>query len=237
MALPKMNAPLYNVTIPSTKKEVKFRPFLVKEEKSLLLAQQSEDPKVMINTLKSIIENCIVDNVDVDKLATFDYEYLFTQIRAKSVGEIVELLFLCDTCDDDKAKAQVNLDISKFQVEFPEGHDNKISLFDDVGIVMKNPTLDTLDKLEKIKEGDVDSIFAVVADCMESVYTTEEVFNTKDQTKQEVIDFLENLTQEQFKKIESFFLTMPKLQQIVEYDCPVCNKHHVKMMEGLASFF
>ena len=237
MALPKMNAPLYNATIPSSKKEVKFRPFLVKEEKSLLLAQQSEDPKVMINTLKSIIENCIVDNVDVDKLATFDYEYLFTQIRAKSVGEIVELLFLCDTCDDDKAKAQVNLDISKFQVEFPEGHDNKISLFDDVGIVMKNPTLDTLDKLEKIKEGDVDSIFAVVADCMESVYTTEEVFNTKDQTKQEVIDFLENLTQEQFKKIESFFLTMPKLQQIVEYDCPVCNKHHVKMMEGLASFF
>jgi len=237
MALPKMNAPLYNVTIPSNKKEVKFRPFLVKEEKSLLLAQQSEDPKVMINTLKSIIENCIVDHVDVDKLATFDYEYLFTQIRAKSVGEIVELLFLCDTCDDDKAKAQVNLDISKFKVEFPEGHDNKISLFDDVGIVMNNPTLATLDKLEKIKEGDVNSIFDVVADCMESVYTTEEVFNTKDQTKQEVIDFLENLTQEQFKKIESFFLTMPKLQQKVEYNCPVCNKHHVKTMEGLASFF
>jgi hypothetical protein len=237
MALPKMNAPLYNATIPSSKKEVKFRPFLVKEEKSLLLAQQSEDPKVMINTLKSIIENCIVDDVDVDKLATFDYEYLFTQIRAKSVGEIVELLFLCDTCDDDKAKAQVNLDISKFKVEFPEGHDNKISLFDDVGIVMNNPTLATLDKLEKIKEGDVNSIFDVVADCMESVYTTEEVFNTKDQTKQEVIDFLENLTQEQFKKIESFFLTMPKLQQKVEYNCPVCNKHHVKTMEGLASFF
>ena len=237
MALPKMNAPLYNVTIPSTKKEVKFRPFLVKEEKSLLLAQQSEDPKVMINTLKSIIENCIVDDVDVNKLATFDYEYLFTQIRAKSVGEMIELLFLCDTCDDDKAKAQINLDITKFKVEFPEGHDNKIMLFDDVGIIMNNPTLDTLDKLEKIKEGDVDSIFDVVADCMEAVYNTEEVFYTKDQTKQEVLDFLENLTQEQFKKIEEFFLTMPKLKQIVEYDCPVCNKHHVKSMEGLASFF
>lgn len=237
MALPKMNAPLYNVTVPSTKKEVKFRPFLVKEEKSLLLAQQSEDPKVMINTLKSIIENCIVDKIDIDKLAIFDYEYLFTQIRAKSVGELVELLFLCDTCDDDKAKTQVNLDISKFEVEFPEGHDTKISLFDDVGIMMKNPSLDTLDKLEKIKDGDIDSIFDVVAECIESVYTTEEVFNTKDQTKQEVIEFLENLTQEQFKKIEGFFLTMPKLRQTVEYDCPVCNKHHVKTMEGLASFF
>lgn len=237
MALPKMNAPLYNVTVPSTKKEVKFRPFLVKEEKSLLLAQQSEDPKVMINTLKSIIENCIVDKIDIDKLAIFDYEYLFTQIRAKSVGELVELLFLCDTCDDDKAKTQVNLDISKFEVEFPEGHDTKIPLFDDVGIIMKNPSLDTLDKLEKIKDGDIDSIFDVVAECIESVYTTEEVFNTKDQTKQEVIDFLENLTQEQFKKIEGFFLTMPKLRQTVEYDCPVCNKHHVKTMEGLASFF
>lgn len=237
MALPKMNAPLYNVTVPSTKKEVKFRPFLVKEEKSLLLAQQSEDPKVMINTLKSIIENCIVDKIDIDKLAIFDYEYLFTQIRAKSVGELVELLFLCDTCDDDKAKTQVNLDISKFQVEFPEGHDTKIPLFEDVGIIMKNPSLDTIDKLEKIKEGDVDSIFDVVAECMESVYTTEEVFNTKDQTKEEVIEFLENLTQEQFKKIEGFFLTMPKLRQTVEYDCPVCNKHHVKTMEGLASFF
>lgn len=237
MALPKMNAPLYNVTVPSTKKEVKFRPFLVKEEKSLLLAQQSEDPKVMINTLKSIIENCIVDKIDIDKLAIFDYEYLFTQIRAKSVGEIVELLFLCDTCDDDKAKTQVNLDISKFEVEFPEGHDTKIPLFEDVGIIMKNPSLDTLDKLEKIKDGDIDSIFDVVAECMESVYTTEEVFNTKDQTKEEVIEFLENLTQEQFKKIEGFFLTMPKLRQTVEYDCPVCNKHHVKTMEGLASFF
>lgn len=237
MALPMMKAPLYNTIIPSNKKEVKFRPFLVKEEKALLLAQQSEDPKVMINTLKSIIQNCIVDDVDPDKLAIFDYEYLFTQIRAKSVGEIVELMFLCDTCTDEKAKAPVNLDISKFVVEFPEGHSNKIELFDDVGIIMKNPNIDTLEKLEQVNDGDVNAIFDVVADCMESVYTTEEVFNTKDQTKQEVLDFLENLTQEQFKKVENFFLTMPKLRQKVEYDCPVCNKHHVKTMEGLESFF
>ena len=237
MALPKMNAPLYNVTIPSLKKEVKFRPFLVKEEKALLLAQQSEDSKVMVNTLKSVIESCIVDQVDVDKLAIFDYEYLFTQIRAKSVGEEVDLYFLCDTCDDPKAKAHVTIDISKFAIEFPEGHDTKIELFDDVGVIMKNPGIETLDKLSKIKEGDIDSIFDVVAECIETIYTTEEAYNVKDQTKQEVIEFLENLTQEQFKKVESFFLTMPKLRQKVEYDCPVCQKHHVKTMEGLESFF
>ena len=170
MALPKMNAPLYNVTIPSLKKEVKFRPFLVKEEKALLLAQQSEDSKVMVNTLKSVIESCIVDQIDIDKLAIFDYEYLFTQIRAKSVGEEVELYFLCDTCDDPKAKAQVTIDISKFTIEFPEGHDTKIELFNDVGVLMKNPGIDTLDKLGKIKDGDIDSIFDVVAECIETIY-------------------------------------------------------------------
>ena len=237
MALPKMNAPLYNVTIPSSKKEVRFRPFLVKEEKALLLAQQSEDPKVMVNTLKSIIESCIADEVDVDKLAIFDYEYLFTQIRSKSVGEIVELIFLCDDCTDEKAKTQLNIDITKFQVEFPEGHINTIPLFDDVGIVMKNPGIDTIDKLEKLDDKDVNTIFNIVAECVESIYTTEEVFNVKEQTKEEVIEFLENLTQEQFKKIENFFVTMPKLRQTIEYDCPVCAKHHVKSMEGLASFF
>ena len=237
MALPMMKAPLYNVTIPSTKKEVQFRPFLVKEEKALLLAQQSEDPKVMINTLKSMIQSCIVGDIKIDDLATFDYEYLFTQIRAKSVGEIVELIFLCDTCTDEKARANVKLDITKFEVQFQEGHTNKIELFDDVGIIMKNPSIDTLDKLEKVQDGDIESIFDVVADCIDSIYNTTEVFHIKDQTKQEVLDFLENLTQEQFKKIEQFFLNIPKLKQTIEYDCPVCNKHHVKSMEGLASFF
>ena len=237
MALPMMKTPLYNVTIPSTKKEVQFRPFLVKEEKALLIAQQSEDPKVMINTLKAIIADCIIGDIDANKLAVFDYEYLFTQIRAKSVGEIVELLFLCDTCTDEKAKAQVNLNIANFEVKFPEGHDSKIELFDDVGVIMKNPSLDTLEKLDKLGNNSAETIFDVVSDCIESIYSTEEVFNSKDHTREELITFLENLTQEQFKKIENFFITMPKLSQDIEYDCPVCNKHHIKKLEGLQSFF
>ena len=237
MALPKMQLPLYNVVIPSNKKQVKFRPFLVKEEKALLIAQQSEDAKVMIDTLKSIINSCIEDTIDTESLAIFDYEYLFTQIRAKSVGEIVDLVFLCDDCTDEKAKAKISLDITKFKVKFDENHKNNIPLFGSVGIVMKYPGIETLQKLEKAGGGDVDSIFDVVADCVEYVYDGDEVFNVKEQTREEVLEFLNNLTQEQFNKIEEFFETMPKMSQPVQYDCPVCNKHHDKVMEGLNSFF
>ena len=237
MALPILQTPQYTTTVPSTKKQVRFRPYLVKEEKALLLAQQSEDSKVMVDTLKSIIKACVIDEIDIDKLAIFDYEYLFTQIRSKSVGETVELLFLCDDCDDEKAKAPVTLDLSKFKVDFPAEHSMKIELTDTIGIMMLNPGLDTLDKLEKIRAGDVNSIFDAIIDCMDYVYSPEEVIHVKEQPKQEVLDWLEQLTQEQFKKIEEFFLTMPKMVQPVEYDCPVCKKHHNKVMEGLDSFF
>lgn len=237
MALPKMQLPLYNVVIPSTKKEVKFRPFLVKEEKALLIAQQSEDPKVMVNTLKNIILDCIQDPVDVDNLATFDYEYLFTQIRAKSVSEIVDLVFLCDVCEDDKARTLVHMDITKFQVKYTEGHNDKIQLTANIGIKMKYPNIDTVQALENAASGNVDAIFDVVSDCIEFIYDGDEVYPTKEQTKEEIIEFLNNLTQDQFEKIQQFFDTMPKMSQPVQYDCPVCGRHHDKVLEGLASFF
>lgn len=237
MALPKMQLPLYNVVIPSIKKEVKFRPFLVREEKALLIAQQSEDAKVMANTLKDIIINCIQEPIDVDSLATFDYEYLFTQIRSKSVGEIVDLVFLCDVCEDDKARTVVHMDITKFEVKYTEGHINKIQLTDSIGIKMKYPNIDTIQALENAAAGDVDAIFDVVSDCIEFIYDGDEVYPTKEQTKEEVLEFLNNLTQDQFAKIQQFFDTMPKMSQPVQYDCPVCGRHHDKVMEGLASFF
>lgn len=237
MALPKMQLPMYNVVIPSTKKEVKFRPFLVREEKALLIAQQSEDPKVMVNTLKNIILDCIHDSVDVDKLAMFDYEYLFTQIRSKSVGEIVDLVFLCDDCTDDKARVKVSMDITKFDVKYDDKHTDKIQLTDNIGIMMKYPSIDTVQKLESAAAGNIDAIFDVVADCIEFIYDGDEVYPTKEQTKEEVIEFLNSLTQEQFAKIQDFFDTMPKMSQPVQYDCPVCGKHHDKVLEGLASFF
>ena len=147
MALPKNNLPVYTLTIPSTKKQLKYRPFVVKDEKALLIAQQSKDEQVMLDTLKQVIQSCSITDVDIESLATFDVEYIFTQLRAVSVGEIVSLIFRCDTCEDPNAKAQVDINLQKLKVFVPENHSTKIPLFDDVGIKMKYPTLSTIAKL------------------------------------------------------------------------------------------
>lgn len=241
MALPRQSTPVYNTKIPSIKKEVKFRPFLVKEEKALLLAQQSNDAQVMLDTLKQIIRNCVQTEIDVDKLATFDIEYLFCQIRAKSVGEIVEMMVLCDVCPEENTKARVKLtfDLTKLEVNFPEGHTNKIALFDDVGVVMKYPTLDLAKDFDAISNDNLsaDAIFKTVVKMVDYVYDSEQMYSAKEQSEKELMEFLENLTQDQFKKIQNFFETMPKLSKAVSYDCPVCAHHHDKVVEGLNSFF
>lgn len=236
MALPMQSAPTYTLEIPSTKKKVKYRPFLVKDEKALLIAQQSEDVAVMLDTVKSVIQSCVVDKIDVDALASFDIEYIFTQLRSVSVGEFVELLFQCDDCTDEKARALVAVDLRNLKVTFPEGHTNKVALFDDVGIALKYPTINTMKKLED-ESNDIDAIFDIVVDCIDYIYTTEEVFAAKEQSKDEMIQFLNNLTSEQFEKIQQFFRTMPTLRQDITYTCPVCGKVHNKYMEGLSSFF
>ena len=223
--------------IPSTGKKVKFRPFLVKEEKALLLAQQSEDPVTMVETLKSIIESCVSGDYKIDNLATFDLEYIFTQIRGKSVGETVDLLFPCDVWDDEKAKVKISFDITKIQVEKSPEHNKKIELFGDVGVVMRYPTMQTISKLENMKADTIDDIFDIVAGCIDFIYQGDEVFYGKEQSKEDLLEFLNNLTSEQFKKIQKFFETMPRLKQEVDYNCPVCGLHHHKVLEGLQSFF
>lgn len=239
MALPIQNTPVYTTTIPSTKKEIKFRPFLVKEEKALLVAQQSEDTQVMLDTLKQILSSCIKTPVEIDSLALFDFEYLFTQIRAKSVGEQTELIVRCDICPDEEEKARVKLifDLTKLEVNFPEGHQKKIPLFDDVGVMMKYPSLSLMKKLENVTQEDANAIFDIITSCIEFIYDSDEVHYAKDTTKEELDSFIENLTQEQFKKVQNFFETMPKLSKPVQYDCPVCGHHHEKVVEGLNSFF
>ena len=237
MALPMASTPRYKLTIPSTGKSVMYRPFLVKEEKALLIAQQSEDPDTMIETLKSVITECIVEKIKVDELALFDIEYIFTQLRAKSVGENVELVLKCDTCTDDKASVMYTIDLTKVKVDIPKEHNKTIPLFDDVGVVMRYPSLDILSKMDKLESTDIDTVFDIVCSCIDAVYNSEEMFYAKDQKPEEVRDFVNNLTQEQFVKVQKFFDTMPKLEERVKYKCPVCSKDHEKYIRGLDSFF
>ena len=240
MALPIMSTPVYNMTVPSSGVNVKYRPFLVKEEKALLIAQQSEDVKVMIETLKNVIKGCVQDKLDVEKLAIVDLEYMFVQIRGKSVGETIDLTFGCDLDhgeQNEKAKATVTIDVSTIEVEKGEGHTNKFELFDNVGVVMKYPTVDIMKKLEGIDSGDVEKVFEVIALSIDYIYQGDELFYGTEQSKEDLVSFVENLTSEQFVRIQTFFETMPKLRKTIEYDCPVCGRHHVKLLEGLQSFF
>lgn len=237
MALPVMKTPMYEMTIPSTKQVVKYRPFLVKEEKALMIAHQSEDPSTMVNTLKGVIDACTFGKVDVTKLAMFDIEYIFVQLRAKSVGEISELVFSCKQCNDPKAKMKVNIDLTQLEVKFDPEHTMDIQLFDEVGVKMKYPSIATVNKLKNASNDDVDSIFSIIIDCIDSIYDADSIYAAAEQSKEELTEFINNLTQDQFAKLQKFFETMPKLEKKVEFDCPVCGYHHNQTIQGLEGFF
>jgi hypothetical protein len=240
MALPVMSTPTYNLVIPSSGATVKYRPFLVKEEKALLIAQQSEDVSVMVDSLRRVIVDCIMDKIDADKLATFDLEYIFTQIRAKSVGEKVDLLFPCDTDhgdDNEKAKTKITIDLTTLTVDKPADHTPKIDLFGEVGVMMKYPSLDVVKQLEGLGSDDINVIFDVIASSVDFIYEGDKIHYAKEQKKEDIVQFLGNLTSEQFMKVQQFFQTMPRLRKEIEYKCPICQKEHFKVLEGLQSFF
>ena len=237
MALPMNATPTYTLEVPSSKKVVKFSPFLVKEEKALLIAQQSDDSQVMVNTLKEILTSCIKDPLDVNELAIFDLEYIFTQIRAKSVGEDISLIFPCAHCNDEKAKVKISIDLTNLKVEFKEGHNKKIDLFDDVGVMMKYPSVDMIQLIEKTNGDDVDAVFKIITSSIDYIYDGNEVYYSKEQSKEELEEFVNNLTSDQFKKVQTFFESMPKIKHEVDFNCPVCGAHNHTVLEGLSSFF
>jgi hypothetical protein len=237
MTLPLNTSPTYTLSLPSTGAEVKFRSFRVKEEKNLLIAQQSEDLVVMIDSLKAVLESCIISGAVVNDMPAFDLQYVFSQVRAHSVGEIVEVGFKCDDCEDEKAFVRVKIDLTKLEVHRPEGHTNKIDLFGDVGVIMKYPKIDLLKKIETLQGSEFEEMFTIVIDSIEAIYDTEEVHYAKDQSRSDLVEFIENLTSEQMKKIQTFFSTQPTLTHKVSFRCPVCEKAHEKEVGGMVNFF
>lgn len=236
MILPQQTNPIYTLKVPSTKKEVKYRPFLVKEEKAMRMAHQSEEDIVMLDTIKQVITSCTNNSVDVDSLAIFDIEYIFAQIRAKSIGELSELAFSCGSCTKPNNIYTFELDVTTIEITNTPEHDKRIELFDDVGIVMKYPSLDMIKKIENGFE-DTENVMDIIINCVDMIYKADKIFHGKELSKNDIYTFLENLNGKQFEKIKTFFLTMPKFQKLIEFDCPACGAHNKLMLEGLQSFF
>ena len=236
MALPKLNTPTYELEVPSTDEKIKYRPFLVQEEKILLMAMESKDNAQIINAVKDIVSSCTFEKLNVATMPMFDMEYIFLNIRAKSVGEISKLKILCP--DDKKTYASVELDLTKVEVQVGDDHTNKIELTDDMGIIMTYPTIDSF--LESgIETVNANNMLDVVGSCVLQIYEQkgEKVYQAKDQTKKELTEFIESMNSSQFKKLQSFFDTMPKLTHTIQVKNPKTKKTSDVKLTGLNDFF
>lgn len=238
MSLPKRNVILYSLEIPSTKKKISYSPFTVGIQKQLLLAQQSENIDVMINTLKETIKQSVKENIDVDSLAIFDLEYIFLQMRAKSTDELAELKFHCDVCpiEDEKAAVQLKIDIPAIKVKYTEGHTNIIQLEDGLGIKLKYPTAGSIVNISDI-DNDSELMMNIIIDSIDVIFKGDEIWPAKNYSKEELAEFMNSLYKDDLMKIVEFFDTMPKLVHNVKYNCPVCGLEHDKEIKGLTNFF
>lgn len=230
MALPKIKHPTYKVKIPSSGKEITIRPFTVQEEKMLMMAKASERSDDIVNTVKQVIQNCITEPVEVDKLATFDIEYIFIKLRAKSVGEMVDLEYT-DPETNDTIKFKLNLD--DIEVKTTEGHSNKVNVYEDVGIVMRYPTLEEVKILED-SDNKEEAVFKVLLSCVDKIYDNDNVYN--EFTEKELEDFVYSLPMESMDKIKTFFDTMPVVEHIVKLKNKQGETKEV-VLRGINSFF
>ena len=239
MPLPKIVTPTYELVLPSSNRKIKFRPFLVKEEKILILAMESQDTKQIANAVKNVITHCILTKgIKVDKLSTFDIEYLFLNIRGKSVGEDIEVMVTCP--DDGKTQVPTLINIDSIKVQRSDDHETDIKLDDTYTLRMKYPSLNEFIKSNfagGVDDMNVDDTFDLIASCIEQVYSEEESWSSADCTKKELKDFLEQLDSKQFKMIEKFFETMPKLSHTVTVINPNTKKENKIVVEGLQNFF
>ena len=236
MALPKINTPTYELVVPSTNEKIKYRPFLVKEEKILLIAMESNENNEILQAVKDIVLECTFNKLDLGNMPMFDVEYIFLQIRGKSVGEISKLSLLCQ--DDGETYANVEVDLNDITVEVSENHTNKIELTDAMGIIMKYPTLDAFNDTG-ISEINSKNMLDVISSCILQIYDKkgEEVFDAKDQTTEELTNFIGDLNSKQFKDLQNFFETMPKLQHTVIVKNPKTEVENKVVLQGLNDFF
>ena len=238
MPLPKIATPTYELVLPSTEKTVQYRPFLVKEEKVLVIALESEDTKQITNAIKAVLKSCVqTKGIKVEQLPTFDIEYLFLNIRGKSVGEEIDVNIICP--DDGETEVPVKIALDDIQVGKNEEHTNQIKLDDNLMMELKYPSLDQFIKsnFDFNDTSQMDQSFTLIASCIDKIYSEDEVWATADCTKKEVNEFLESMNSSQFKEIEKFFTTMPKLSHTIKVTNPKTGVESDVVLEGLASFF
>ena len=238
MPLPKIATPTYELELPSTEQTVRYRPFLVKEEKLLVLALETEDTKQITNAIKSVLKSCVLTKgVKVETLPTFDIEYLFLNIRGKSVGEELEVKVICP--DDEKTEVPITIDLDEVKVQKSEGHNKQLKLDDTLMMEMRYPSLDQFIKnnFDFKDENQMEQSFDLIGSCIDKIYSEDEVWATADCTKKEVKEFLESMNSSQFKDIEKFFETMPKLSHTIKVKNPKTKVESEVVLEGLASFF
>lgn len=235
MPLPKIATPTFELTIPSSGKKIKYRPFLVKEEKVLVMAMESEELDQIARAIKEVLSACILTRgINIDKLSTFDIEYLFLNVRGKSVGESIDVIV---TCEDGETKLPVTIFIDEIQVVTDPEHKRDIKVDDNLTLRMQYPSLTQFISQNFGDATTLDTSFEVIAGCVEMIYSDEETWNAKDHTKKEWIEFIEQLNSSQFKEIEKFFATMPKLSHTIKVTNPNTEVENEILLEGLASFF
>ena len=236
MALPKVGYPTFELELPSTGKTVKYRPFLVKEEKVLLLALETQDEKEVLNAVKDLIKNCVISRIKVDQLPSFDLEYLFLKIRAASIGEVITLNVTC--LDDNKTEVEVQININDVEVVKQEGHDSKIMLSENSGIIMKYPSMQQFIEREFLqKDLKTEEVYDFIADSIDQIFDEDEVYDSSTTTKKEFRTFVDSLTTTQFGKIQQFYETCPKLSHTFKVKNPNTGKDSEYTIEGLQSFF
>jgi len=237
MPLPNISTPTYELELPSSGKSIKYRPFLVREEKLLVLAMESEDTKQITNAVKEVIKNCIqTKGIKIETLPTFDIEYIFLNIRGKSVGEELEVNLICP--DDEQTTVLTKINVEDIKVKKDSDHNAKINVDDTIIMEMKYPSLDEFirDNFD-VQSSTIEKSFEIIASCIDKIYNEEEVWSAADVTKKELMEFLDQMNSSQFKKVEKFFETMPKLIHEVKVTNPKTGVESTIVLEGLSSFF